>query len=148
MTKQKHNEKSRAYYQAHKEEVKLKKKKYYQAHKEERNEYQKAWYQENKQKHKAKARAYMQSDLNSLGETKNIIRLKSRYYLSKHGTKIEGYQIHHCFTYDDPTKFIYCSKEIHLKIHQYLRDNNIDADSDHYEQIMHLLDDSVIIYGV
>ncbi len=39
-------------------------------------------------------------------------------------------------------------EEIHLKIHQYLRDNNIEADSNHFEQIKHLLDDTVVLYGV
>ena len=86
--------------------------------------------------------------MNSLGQTKYNIRKKSGNYLRKYGKNIEGYQIHHCFTYNDPTKFIYCSKEMHLKIHEFLRDNNIDADTDHYEQIKHLLDDTVIIYGV
>lgn len=77
-----------------------------------------------------------------------IVRQKSRLYLYKHGTKIEGYEIHHCCTYNEPYKFIYCSKEIHLKIHQYLRDNNISADTDHYEQIKHLLEDTVVLYGL
>ena len=34
------------------------------------------------------------------------------------------------------------------RIHQYLRQHNIDADSDHYEQIKHLLDDTVVLYGI
>lgn len=144
MTKQKLKDYKKAYYQAHKEEQKEYMKAYYQAHKEQ----VKAKQKEYNQTHYAEAYSRKKSDVNSLGKSKHYIRSKSLRYLKKYGTKIEGYQIHHCFTYDDPTKFIYCNKEIHLKIHQYLRDNNIDADSDHYEQIMHLLDDSVIIYGV
>ena len=37
---------------------------------------------------------------------------------------------------------------MHLKIHQFLRDNNIDADIDHYEQIKQLLDEKVITFGL
>lgn len=126
-----------AWYQAHKKEVKARSKAYYHSHKEEHKEYNNTY-----------MKAYVKSNVNSLGQTKASIRLKSSRYLSKHGTKIEGYEIHHCCTYTEPYKFIYCSKEIHLKIHQYLRDNNISADSDHYEQIKHLLDNTVVLYGV
>ena len=124
------------------------KKSYYQSHKEEMNANNKAWIESNKEDYNAYHREYQKSDVNSLGQTKHYIRKKSRLYLYKHGTKIPGYQIHHCCTYDEPYKFIYCSKEMHLKIHQYLRDNNIQADSNHFEQIKHLLDDTVVIYGV
>lgn len=113
---------------------------WHQAHKE----YMKAWYAANKEQQKA----YHKSDVNSLGQTKQNIRAKSLYYLKKHGTKIPGYQIHHCCTYDDPKKFIYCSKEMHHAIHAYLKQNNIDADTDHYSQIEHLLDDSVVKYNI
>lgn len=107
-------------------------------------EYNKAYYQENKEQ----CKAYKQVDVNALGQTKDSIRHKSRYYLNKYGKKIEGYQIHHCCTYTEPYKFIYCSKEMHHLIHEYLRAHNIDADTDHYEQIKHLLDDSVIKYNL
>ena len=117
---------------------------YYQAHKEQMKAYTKAY----KQAHKDQVKAYIKSDVNSLGQTKDSIRGKSRYFLSKYGQKIQGYQIHHCCTYDDPTKFIYCSKEMHRMIHSYLRQHNIDADSNHYEQIKHLLDDTVVLYGL
>ena len=56
--------------------------------------------------------------------------------------KIPGYEIHHCFGYEDPSKFIYISKELHLKIHQYLRDNNIDADTDHWMAIRDLVNNA------
>ena len=52
---------------------------------------------------------------------------------------IPDYEIHHCFTYDDPAKFIYISKSLHLKIHRYLRDKNIDAGIDHWMDIRHLV---------
>ena len=132
------------YYEAHKEGYKLYRKAWYQEHKEEQKEYNKDRYKAHREEYKE----YMKSNVNSEGIPKESIRRMSRCYLSKHGTKIPGYQIHHCCTYNEPYKFIYCSKEIHLKIHQYLRDNNIPADSDHFEQIKHLLDETVIVYGV
>ena len=127
--------------------------------KEERKEYMKAWKAAHRESEKAKKKAwreenrdkyiaYMKYDINSLGQTKQNIRSKSLYILKQMNLKIPGYQIHHCFTYNDPTKFIYCSKELHLKIHKFLRDNNIDADSDHYEQIKQLLDENVVIFGL
>lgn len=124
---------SKAYYQANKDQEKAKHKAYYAANKEQRN---------------AKMNAYHKSDLNSNGQTKTSIRCKSQRYLNKYGTKIPGYQIHHCCTYTEPYKFIYCSREMHNLIHAYLRQHNISADSDHYEYIKHLLDDSVVLYGL
>ena len=121
---------------------------YYQAHKEQRKAYRKAYFQAHKEACNEKSKVYNKADFNSLGQTKQSIRLKSISILKKSGINIPDYQIHHCFTYDDPTKFIYCSKEMHLKIHQFLRDNHIDADSDHYEQIKHLLDENVVVFGV
>lgn len=147
----------RAYYKAHKEELKAQHKAWREskegkalrkawrvAHNEEIKDYKKAWNEE----HKEERKAYNKSDVNLLNEPKVSVRRKSNTYLAKYGTKIPGYEIHHCCTYTEPYKFIYCSKEIHLKIHQYLRDNNIEADSNHFEQIKHLLDDSVVLYGI
>ena len=151
----------KAYYQAHKEQIKEQRKAYYQAnkeyykayqkayqkaHKEDYKAYQKAYHQANKEYYKAyqKAhkeeckeymKAYRQADVNSLGQTKESVRQKSRYILKKMNLKIPGYETHHCFGYEDPSKFIYISKSLHLKIHQYLRDNNIDASTDHWMAI-------------
>ena len=127
----------KAYYRAHREEAKAYKKAYHRAHREERKAYNEAHREEAKAYHKA----YHNSDTNSLGQTKNNIRAKSRYYLFnvlKH-TQLKGYEIHHCFGYDDYRNFIYIPKSLHLQIHQYLRDNNIDADTDHYNKIVHLI---------
>ncbi len=159
MTKEQQKEYQKAWYQANKEQQKEYQKAYKQAHKEQLKEYQKAYYKANKeqvkeynkaynQAHKEQQKEYKKSDVNSLGQTKHSIRNKSLRILKKSGIKIPGYQIHHCFTYDDASKFIYCSKEMHLKIHQFLRDNNIDADTDHYEQIKHLLDKNVVTFGL
>lgn len=145
----------KAWYQAHKEQCKAwsqankdKCKAWYQAHKQESKESKKAWLAANKEQYNAYRYAYTKSDVNSLGQTKQSIRSKSRYYLNKYGTKIEGYEIHHCCTYTEPYKFIYCSKEMHRLIHAYLKQHNIDADSDHYDLIKHLLDDRVVLYGI
>ena len=142
----------KSWYEANKEYHLARCKSYEQAHMEQLKEYQKAYkkayYQSHKEQCKTYARNYMKNDVNSFGESKNSIRFKSSYYLKKHGTKIPGYEIHHCFGYDDPTKFIYCSKSLHLKIHQFLRDNNIDADTDHYDKIKHLLDEKVVTFGL
>ena len=144
----------KAWREAHKEEVKAKNKAYYQAHKESEKAKKKAYYQANKDKCKARReaniehyrdyqrdymKAYNRSDVNSLGQTKNSIRNKSRRILKKMHLNIPGYEIHHCFTYDDASKFIYISKSLHLKIHQFLRDNNIDADTDHWFQIREIV---------
>ena len=120
--KEKQKEYYRAWYQAHRDEKKARAKAWYQAHREERS-------------------AYRKSDTNSLGQTKQSIRLKSSRYLFnvlKHN-KLNGYEIHHCFGYDDYRNFIYIPKSLHLKIHQFLRDNGIDADTDHYNKIVHLI---------
>ena len=144
MTKEERKEYMKAYQKAHKENYKAYQKVWYEAHKEEHKAYTKAY----KQAHKEQYKTYQKTDVNSLGQTKNSIRKKSNNYLNKYGTKIKGYEIHHCCTYTEPYKFIYCSKEMHHLIHSYLKQHNIDADSDHYEQIKHLLDDSVFLYNI
>ena len=124
MTKEELKEYKKAWYKAHKEQVKEQVKTYQKAHKEQVKAYQKA---------------YKHVELNSLGQTKNNIRSKSKNILKKMQLHIQGYEIHHCFGYEDPNKFIYISKSLHLKIHQFLRDNNIAADSDHWMAIRDLV---------
>ena len=135
---QERKEYKKAYQKAHKEEYKAYMKAWHEAHKEEYKAYMKAY----NQAHKEDRKAYIKSDLNALGQTKESIRKKSRYILKRMNLHIDGYQIHHCFGYEDPSKFIYCSKSLHLKIHQYLRDNNIDADTDHWMAIRELVNDT------
>ena len=135
----------KAYYQAHREEKKAKNKAYYKARREEKKAYQKDWEQTHREERKAYNKAYYKSynksDTNSLGQTKNSIRCRSHKYLFnrlKH-TNLKGYEIHHCFGYVDYRNFIYIPRELHLQIHQFLRDNSIDADTDHYNKIVHLI---------
>ena len=141
---------NKAYYEAHKEQRKASKKAYYQAHKQEQLAYQKAyfkahkeqrkaWHEANKEHYNAYMKEYKKADVNALGQTKHEIRRKSHAILKQMNLHIDGYQIHHCFGYEDPSKFIYCSKSLHLKIHQYLRDNNINADTDHWMAIRELV---------
>lgn len=118
--------------------------------KEYQNEYSKEYkkerlvnepeYRDNMNEYK---KEYSRNDLNSKGTTKSSIRGQSRRILfeeRKH-TKLKDYQIHHAFGYEDPMKFIYIPKSLHVKIHQYLRDNSIDADSNHYDYIKHMINE-------
>ena len=134
--------------QARREYMKAYMKAYREANRESEKAKHKAWYEANREHYNKYKKHYNKSDVNSLGQTKQSIRVKSWRYLKKYGTKIPGYEIHHCCTYTEPYKFVYCSIEMHKLIHAYLRAHNIDADSNHYEQIKHLLDDSVVLYGL
>ena len=125
----------KAWEQSHKEERKAYMKAWREAHREEKEASAKAWREANREHYRAYQKAYQKANLNSLGETKTSIRVKSLNILKKSGIKIPGYEIHHCFGYEDPSKFIYISKALHSKIHQFLRDNNIDASNDHWMQI-------------
>lgn len=138
---QAHREEKKAYKKAHREELKAYQKAYTKAHKKERKAWEQAHREDIKAYQKAYKKAYNKSDTNSLGDTKQSIRVKSSYYLFKvlNHPRIEGYEIHHCFGYEDYKKFIYIPKELHLQIHQFLRDNGIDADSNHYSKIEHLI---------
>ena len=157
MNSQERKEYQKAYYEAHKEQLKAQMKAWKEAHKETEKAKLKAWKETNKERVKAwceankekakayqkaykqankeKVKAYMQSDVNSLGQTKQSIRQKSLRILKKMNLKIPRYEIHHAFGYEDASKFIYISKSLHSKIHKYLREHNIDADSDHWLQI-------------
>ena len=148
MTKEEMKEYMKSYYQEHKEKLKARTRAYYQQHKEKMRAYMSAYYQEHTEHINAYMRSYRKVDLNSMGLPKGNIRMISNIYLSKYGLKIPGYEIHHCCTYTEPYKFIYCSKDLHHRIHSYLREHNIDADTDHYDLIKHLLDDTVVKYNI
>ena len=142
--KQKRKEYMKAWKESHKEQYKATMKAWKDLHREEEKAKVKAW----QDSHKKELKAYNKADINSLGQTKNSIRSKSNNYLKKYGNKISGYEIHHCFTYNEPYKFIYCPRKLHRLIHSYLKQHNIDADTEHYEYIKHLLDDTVIKYNI
>ena len=88
-------------------------------------------------------RKYKKVNLNSNGKTKNYIRIRSNQILFKQRkhARLKGYEIHHCFGYDDPSRFIYIPRDLHRAIHRILRDNNIDADSNHYKYIVNLINE-------
>ena len=130
---------------------------WYEQCKAQSNSYQKERYQndpEYRESKKARTRtfqinqpeyykSYNKNDLNSSGNPKHNIRQQSQYILfnKRHHSRLNGYEIHHAFGYDDPNKFIYITKSLHGKIHQYLRDNNIDADSNHYDFIKYMINE-------
>lgn len=140
----KNKDKCKAYRDAHKEQIK----EWEITHREQKRANKKKWDEAHKEYNKICDQKCKAKDTNSFGETKALIRSRSRWYLIKYGTIIPNYEIHHCCTYDDAYKFIYCSKETHKMIHAYLRQHNIDADNDHYQYIKHLLDDTVIKYNI
>lgn len=123
------------YHEEHQEEHHAYQKQYREEHREERKKYR----AEHREKYRARMKKILAEDLNSNGITKNYIRARSNRLLSKSHTKLPGYQIHHCFGYEDPSKFIYIPKSLHLQIHQLLRDNKISADSDHWMAIRDLV---------
>lgn len=96
-----------------------------------------------KKRHKEYDKKYKHNDLNSNGKTKDNIRCQSRHilFIKNNHIKMKDYEIHHCFGYDDPRKFIYIHKSLHNCIHQFLRDNNIDASTNHYNYIVNLIND-------
>lgn len=105
---------------------------------EKKRKYARYYY---KQHHTNKNNPY--SELTTIQKHKGITRKKSSQYLFntiKH-SKLKDYEIHHCFGYEDFKCFIYIPKELHLQIHQFLRDNGISADSNHFSQIAHIIND-------
>ena len=152
------NSSTMAYKQKHIDEIKAYKKSYREAHKDEIKDYQRTYQRTYYYSHKEKSKvyrkahkdairvyrkAYQKADTNLLGVPKKNIRCRSYYYLLntlKH-TKLKDYEIHHCLGYENHKQFIYIPKELHLQIHQYLRDNNISAESNHYQQIAHLINE-------
>jgi len=102
-----------------------------------------AYYKAYREEHRDEWNAYQMSDVNNKGITKSSIRRQSNYilYKKRKHTKLENYEIHHCFGYDDPNKFIYIPKALHLQIHQRLREQNISAEDVHFEQIKDLINE-------
>lgn len=83
---------------------------------------------------KAYAKSYNQAHRSEL-QVKRKLYLKAKSILKRKNIHCDGYVIHHCFGYDDPTRFIYISKQLHTKIHKFLRNNNIDETNSHWRQI-------------
>jgi hypothetical protein len=114
-------------------------KKYNAERREYLKEYHSKWRSEHREEFNSGIRKRSSEDLNKNGLTKNSIRIRSGKILGKCHAKLEGYEIHHCFGYEDPGKFIYIPRELHQKIHQFLRDKHIQADIDHFNTIRGLI---------
>lgn len=108
-------------------------------HREEYNAWHNKRIAEYKEEFIAKKRKRQAEDLNQNGVTKSNIRVRSRRILENCHAKLHSYEIHHCFGYESPDKFIYVPRSLHLQIHQLLRDNKIPADSDHWFAIRDLV---------
>lgn len=106
---------------------------------EARKAYMKQYYEEHREEQNARVSQYMAEDLNKKGVRKHNIRIHSGRILKKVHGKLDGYEIHHCFGYEDPKKFIYIQKKLHLQIHQLLRDLGISADENHWSSIRDLV---------
>lgn len=84
---------------------------------------------------------YKKHDLNLTNKTKDSIRSRSRYILFKQRkhNKLKDYEIHHCFGYEDPSKFIYIPKTLHNIIHRFIDNNNINVNLNHYKYIVDII---------
>lgn len=132
-------EERRKYRAEHLEEFKARRRKRMSERKEERKEYMRKWISEHREHWSAMMRKNRAEDLNKNGVTKHSIRSMSGRILEKCHANLQGYEIHHCFGYDDAEKFIYIPKSLHIKIHQLLRDKKIPSDSDHWNVIRELV---------
>lgn len=121
-----------------KEEYKAYQRQYRAEHRDKLFERRRKYFDEHRAQFNASMKKLLAEDVNSNGITKNCIRARSNRLLYKSHEKLPGYQIHHCFGYEDPAKFIYIPKSLHLQIHQLLRDKKIPADSDHWMAIRDL----------
>lgn len=88
-----------------------------------------------------RAKEYRYENLNSKGQRLSHIRRASSQYLfrSLKHEKLDDYEIHHCFGYDDHKKFIYIPKKLHDQIHSILRKNFIKGTQEHWNMIRDLV---------
>jgi hypothetical protein len=127
------------YHDEHRVEHNERMRKRYAENHESLKEYKRKWRAEHIDEYKMRLRKQKSIDINSCGVTKDHIRRQSRMVLFNTHSKLSDYEIHHCFGYEDPNKFIYIPKTLHFQIHQLLRDNKIPADSDHWNLIRELV---------
>jgi len=114
-------------------------KKYMKKRRSEPNEEYIAHKMKRRSEHKLERNVYMKGynakDVNAAGVTRQQIRVLSNRILFKKHYKLHGYEIHHCFGYEDANKFIYIPRTLHQQIHQMLRDDKIPAYSNHWNTI-------------
>lgn len=121
----------------HREHLREQRKKYREEHREEKNSQHRKY----KAEHREHLRECKYADVNCAGVTKHLIRIMSNKILSSSHAKLQGYEIHHCFGYENPNRFIYIPKTLHTQIHRLLRDNDIPADSVHWNAIRDLVNE-------
>lgn len=122
----------------------LNKEKYRKYREENRSryrEYSRKYRSEHKDELKEYHRDRISHILNEEGIPKHHIRTNSNRILKRCHKILSGYEIHHCFGYEDAEKFIYIPRELHIKIHQFLRDNHIPSHIDHFNAIRGLISD-------
>ena len=105
--------------------------KYNAEHREERKKY----YAEHREEHNARRNKRLSEDLNKNGVKKSNIRNLSGQILKKVHAKLDGYEIHHCFGYEDPERFIYIPRKLHREIHSLLYSLHIPAEDNHWNVI-------------
>lgn len=129
--KEEHKARVRKWKAEHHEEYKAYHRKSYAKHSEEVKAYRRKYRAE----HKAYRKKWNAEDLNKNGIPKNNVRSASGRILVKVHRKIRGYEIHHCFGYEDPDKFIYIPKKLHDEIHSFLKRLGIPSDENHWNVI-------------
>lgn len=141
MTIEERREYNRKRRDEHRKEYSARRRKWNTEHREEHNARKKKYYAEHREEYNAIMRKRLAEDLNKNGVKKSNIRKRSRRILDRCHANLTGYEIHHCFGYEDPNKFIYIPKSLHIQIHQFLKDNEIPADSNHWNLIRELVNE-------
>lgn len=121
------------------DEQKAKRSEYMRKWRTEHPEYMHKYRADHREEWREHTRKQHYQDLNSQGIRKHYIRNRSNKYLFYNHSKLKGYEIHHCFGYEDYRKFIYIPKELHILIHKLLRTRKIPSDSDHWMFIRDLV---------
>lgn len=141
MTREKRKEYMKIWRAEHREVRNSRQREKRSEHKEEYNAIMRNYRSERREEWNLSMKKRRSVDLNSHGFTKMYIRTRSRKILENCHAKLSGYEIHHCFGYESPEKFIYIPRDLHLKIHQILRDKKIPAESDHWKNIAEIVNE-------
>ena len=93
-----------------------------------------AWAQEAGRRYKKEV------DVTKDGTPKKDVRSETRRLLKKFKVnKLKGYVVHHCCGYDNEDKFVYIPVKLHNEIHKRLKSLKIEADSNHWNYIVDLI---------
>ena len=133
--KEEYKARQKKYYAEHTEEHKARVKKYKAEHSEEHKASMRNSYAKHREERKAYQRRMYAEDLNKNGVPKSKIRTASWNILKKVHSKLSGYEIHHCFGYEDTDKFIYIPRKLHREIHSFLDNLGIPSAENHWNVI-------------